>query len=80
MSCSGCSALHEVNPIKKNIKIYDSEMIKRIMKRQVFLHLAEFYNGFFCFAFEKLSFSLPMLLVVYLFMRENVQTAVHRCS
>ena len=55
-------------------------MIKRIMKRQVFLHLAEFYNGFFCFAFEKLSFSLPMLLVVYLLMRENVQTAVHRCS
>ena len=46
-------------------------MIKNVMKRQVsfiqlsnFFHLAEFQNGFFCFIFEKMSSSVPMLLVM----------------
>ena len=38
-------------------------MIKSIMKRYVFFHLTEFWNGFICFVFEKMSSSHPMLLV-----------------
>ena len=50
MSCSG--------ETEKN------EMIKSVMKWQVFLHLAQCQNDFFCFLFEKISFSLPMLLAM----------------
>ena len=41
--------------------IEKNEMIKSVMKREVFFHLA---NGFFCFVFEEISSSIHMLLVM----------------
>ena len=43
----------------------DQEMIKSIMKRQIFFSQLSFRMLFlFCFVFEKMSSSLPMLLVM----------------
>ena len=57
-------------------------MIKNIMKRQVFFHIAEFSNSF-CFVLFLRKHLLHFLC--YLFMQENVQVnlseaAVCRCS
>ena len=71
-------------------EIQKNKMIKNIIKRQVFFHLAEFQNGIFCFVFGKTSSSLPMQLVVIFSCRKtfkltyskrkNSEVAVHRCS
>ena len=41
-------------------------MIKSIIKRLVFFNLVKFWMFFFCFVFQEMSSSIPMLLVTLL--------------